>query len=255
MPTSWPAEALKAQAIAARSYALAATNNGQNTICPSQSCQVVKREQNSEAWLSAVRDTAGIVMTNGGQPIKAWFSSTHGGYVLSSGMIGWSSTAWTKNAQDTSSSVSNFADLINNAYDKNSPWFYCDWGARGEYNKTAWLKPAELADIVNALMLAKRDDSTQNHLAQLDKPNPDGVDTWDAEKVKSELRNRGGSPYNSVSDVSIRWDSGSGKTNTVTINGDGGSQSFDGGESKGFFNLRAPANIQIVGPLYNIEKR
>lgn len=255
MPTSWPAEALKAQAIAARSYALAATNNGQNTICPSQSCQVVKREQNSEAWLSAVRDTAGIVMTNGGQPIKAWFSSTHGGYVLSSGMIGWSSTAWTKNAQDTSSSVSNFADLINNAYDKNSPWFYCDWGARGEYNKTAWLKPAELADIVNALMLAKRDDSTQNHLAQLDKPNPDGVDTWDAEKVKSELRNRGGSPYNSVSDVSIGWDSGSGKTNTVTINGDGGSQSFDGGEFKGFFNLRAPANIQIVGPLYNIEKR
>ncbi len=28
-----------------------------------------------------------------------------------------------------------------------------------------------------------------------------------------------------------------------------------GAEFKDFFNLRAPANIQIVGPLFNIERR
>lgn len=255
MPTAWPAEALKAQAIAARSYALAVTNDGQSTICPSQSCQVVKKEQNNDAWKNAVHDTAGIVMTNGGKPIKAWFSSTHGGYVFKTGEIGWGDTAWTKHAQDTSSNVSNFIDLLNNAYDKNSPWFYCDWGARASYGKTAWLKADELADITNALMLAKRDASIQNHLAQPDKPNPDGVETWDSSRVKSELKNRGGNPFNSVSDVNIGWDSGGGRVNTVTISGDGGSQSFDGGEFKNFFNLRAPANIQIVGPLFNIEKR
>lgn len=255
MPTAWPAEALKAQAIAARSYALSVTNDGQSTICPSQSCQVVKKEQNNDAWKNAVHDTAGIVMTNGGKPIKAWFSSTHGGYVFKTGEIGWGDTSWTKHAQDTSSNVSNFGDLLNNAYDKNSPWFYCDWGARASYGKTAWLKADELADIANALMLAKRDASIQNHLAQPDKPNPDGVETWDSSRVKSELKNRGGNPFNSVSDVNIGWDSGGGRVNTVTISGDGGSQSFDGGEFKNFFNLRAPANIQIVGPLFNIEKR
>jgi peptidoglycan hydrolase-like amidase len=215
---------------------------------------VVKKEQNNDVWKNAVHDTAGIVMTNGGKPIKAWFSSTHGGYVFRTGEIGWGDTAWTKHAQDTSSNVSNFSDLLNNAYDKNSPWFYCDWGARASYGKTAWLKADELADITNSLMLAKRDANIQNHLAQPDKPNPDGVETWDASRVKSELKNRGGNPFNLVSDVNIGWDSGGGRVNTVTISGDGGSQSFDGGEFKNFFNLRAPANIQIVGPLFNIEK-
>ena len=40
MPESWPMEALKAQVIAARSYALAYTNNGSGEICATESCQV-----------------------------------------------------------------------------------------------------------------------------------------------------------------------------------------------------------------------
>ena len=35
----------------------------------------------------------------------------------------------------------------------------------------------------------------------------------------------------------------------------GGSNTFSGAEFKDFFNLRAPANIQIVGPLYKVEKK
>jgi len=147
--------------------------------------------------------------------------------------------------------VSSFSDLMNNAYDKSSPVFYCDWGSRSQYGKTAWLKPDELADIANVIMLAKKDASTQSHLAQVDKPNPDGTDTWDASRVKSELASRGGTPIDSATDVSVSADFGSGKTTTVTING----QSFDGQEFKNYFNLRVPANIQIVGPLYNVEKR
>jgi peptidoglycan hydrolase CwlO-like protein len=79
MPTNWNMEALKAQAVAARSYALATTNNGANTICPSQSCQVVKQEENSDSWKQAVDATRGWVLTSGGSPIRAWFSSTRGG--------------------------------------------------------------------------------------------------------------------------------------------------------------------------------
>ncbi|MBI4008756.1 SpoIID/LytB domain-containing protein [Candidatus Roizmanbacteria bacterium] len=255
MPDSFSIEALKAQAVAARSYALAYTNNGQGTICITQSCQVFKPDPKGGNWEQAVNATRGWVMVQGGSPIKAWYSSTHGGYIFSTGEIGWSGTSWTKHANDFSGSVGGFGDLANNAFDRESPWFYCDWGSRPEFNKTAWLKSQEVADIINVILLAKRDASVREHLYQTDKSNPAGTDTWDSEKVKSELRSRGGSPYNSVSDVSVGVDFGSGRTSSVNVSGDGGNTTFDAVEFKNFFNLRAPANIQIVGPLYNIEKR
>lgn len=256
IPADWPMAALKAQAIAARSYALAYTGNGARSICASQQCQVFKPDPKGGAWEQAVNDTKGWVMVQGGSPIKAWFSSTHGGYVLKSGEIGWSDTSWTKHATDTTTgSAGSFSDLQSNAYDKDSPWFYCDWGSRASYSKTAWLKPEEVADIANIIQLAKRDGSVGEHLYQPDKPNPAGTDTWDPERVKSELRNRGGNPMNRANDVSVSADFGGGKTTSVTISGDSGSVSFDGREFKDWFNLRAPANIQIVGPLYNAEKK
>jgi len=251
MPTDFPIDALKAQAIAARSYALNYTNNGTKSICPSQSCQVVKREINNGTWQAAVDATRGMVLTSGGLPITAWYSSTHGGYAYTSGDIGWSNKPWTKRLVDANSGIGNFSDLFNNSYDKSSPTFYCDWGSRTQYNKTAWLKPEEVADIANVILLAKADGSTQKHLSQTDKPNPDGVDTWDENRVKNELSSRGITSFNSVSNVSIGADFGSGRTTTVTIDG----RSFDGQDFKSYFNLRSPSNIQIVGPLFNIEKR
>jgi len=251
MPTSFPTEALKAQAIAARSFALSYTGNGAGSICPSQQCQVVKKELNNSTWQDAVDATKGIVMTSGGNPIKAWFSATHGGYEYTSADIGWAATSWTKRLTDTTGGVGSFSDLMNNAYDKASPVFYCDWGSRAANNKTAWLKPDELADIVNAVLLVERDGSTKSHLYQTDKPNPEGTDTWSSDRVKSELSDRGGTPIDSVTGVSVGVDFGTGRTTTVTVNG----QSINGDDFKNYFDLRAPANIQIVGPLFNIEKR
>jgi peptidoglycan hydrolase-like amidase len=193
-------------------------------------------------------------MVQGGNPIKAWFSSTHGGYVHSSGDIGWSGTSWTKNAQDASGNIGSFSDLKNNAYDKDSPWFYCDWGSRSGYGGTAWLKSDEVADIANVLLLVQNDGGTKEHLYQPDKPNLAGTETWDAARVKQELQNRNIAPFSSVSNVSVDADFGSGKTNSVTISGNK-TQNFSGSDFKTYFNLRAPANIQIVGPLYNVEQK
>ena len=114
---------LKAQAIAARSYALSYTGNGQRSICATESCQVFKSEPKGGFWEQAVNDTAGWVMVQGGSPIKAWFSSTHGGYVLKSSEIGWSDTSWTKHANDFEGSVGSFSELNSKAYDRDSPWF------------------------------------------------------------------------------------------------------------------------------------
>lgn len=253
IPATWNAAALRAQAVAARSYALASTNNGSKSICPSQSCQVVKQELNSSAWQQAVDDTKGWVLTSGGNPIAAYFSSTAGGYFHSSSDVGWSATSYTKTGLDANGSVNSFSDLNSKAYDKDSPWFYCDWGSRSQYSGTAWLKSNELADIVNVILLAKADSSTQNHLAQLDKPNPDGTDTWDASRVQQELKNRNIVPFTSISGANASGDFGSGNTTTITFSGDAGNQSFSGNDFKNYFNLRAPANINIVGSLYNIE--
>lgn len=256
MPNSFHIEALKAQAIAARSYALAYTNNGEKEICTTQSCQVFKPEAKGGPWDQAVKDTAGKVLVSGGQVVTAWYASTAGGYLFTNNDVwGGSQKPWTKRMRDTNGDVNSFEDLLSKSYDKDSPCLYAAQGFRNEYGKSAWLKPSETADIVNVLMLAKRDSGTQTHLSQLDKPNPDGTDTWDIDKVKQELKSRGGSPYSSVSGFSIDWDKGLGKVNTISVSGDAGTNSFSGDEFRQYFNLRAPANIQIVGPLYNVEKR
>lgn len=256
MPNSFHSEALKAQAIAARSYALAYTNNGAGSICTTEKCQVFKPDLKGGAWDQAVNDTAGQVMVQGGSPVKAWYSSTHGGYIFSTSELpGWSATSWTKHATDTTTgSAGSFGDLAANAYDRDSPWFYCDWGGRGQ-NKTAWLKESEVADIVNVISLARADSSTKEKLYQTDKPHPYGGEVWNEERVKSELRARNITPQNSISGVTVSADLGFGQITTVSLSGDAGTFSFSGAEFKDWFNLRAPANIQIVGPLYNIERQ
>ena len=255
-------EALKAQAIAARSYALATTNNASSSICATQSCQVysdARRGEANGAVDATGKDVCGEgkaeVLVSGGQIIKAWFASTAGGYTFNSGDVWSSATNYTKRMRDTQGDISSFGDLLSKAYDRESPCFYSAQGWRNEYGKSAWLKPSEVADIVNVLILVGIDSSVADHLYQTDKPHPFGGEVWNEEKVKQELRNKNITPFNNVSNVSIGADFGVGKTTNVSISGDGGSKSFSGDEFRNYFNLRAPANIQIVGPLFNIERK
>ena len=243
VPNSWGDEggmaALKAQAVAARTYALNKMNRI-GSICTTEACQVFKPEPKGGNWEQAVNDTAGWVLMDGGSPGFTEYASTHGGYILNIGKF-----------DGRDGNPGSFSELNNRAYDKESPWFYCDWGYRSEYANTAWLKSEEVADIVNTLSLVKRDSSTAENLYQLDKPNPAGKETWSADKVKQELRSKGGSPIDQASSISVSADFSSGRSTTVTING----ESFSADEFKDRFNLRAPANIQIVGPLFNVERK
>src|SRR3989338_10311272 len=241
VPNSWGDEggmaALKAQAVAARSYALNVTSNGSKQICTTEQCQVFKPDPKGGNWDAAVNATAGWVLMDGGSPGFTQYASTHGGYILNIGKF-----------DGDGGNPTNFSELNDRAYDKASPWFYCDWGSRSQYSNTAWLTPVEVADIVNVILIGRRDPSAGKHLYQVDKPNPEGTDTWDAARVRQEL---GSGALTSVSDVSVSVDFGSGKTTGVNAGG----QSFSADEFKNWFNLRAPANIQIVGPLYNVERQ
>jgi SpoIID/LytB domain protein len=256
MPLDWPLEAQKAQAVAARSYALAYTNNGQNEICTTQACQVYKGGNKGGDWEQAVRATSGEVMVSGGQVITAWYASTSGGYTFTSADVWGSDRPWTKRMRDTAGEIGGFGDLQSQAYDKDSPCFYSAQGYRSQYNKSAWLKSEEVADIVNVILMARKDQSVQDHLYQTDKPHPYGGEIWDESRVKEELRKNKITPFNAITNISVDdWDKNLGRTNNITFSGDAGSVTIGGSEFKDFFNLRAPSNIQIVGPLYNVERR
>ncbi len=87
VPSSWPMEALRAQAIAARTYALHEMRNPPPSaaelgahICPTQACQVYvgldkERSEGGERWVSAVESTRGQVLLRKGAPIRAMYSA------------------------------------------------------------------------------------------------------------------------------------------------------------------------------------
>lgn len=92
VPLDWPEEALEAQAVAARTYALwtlgrppagAAATYGFD-ICASVQCQVfagadVVTASGGRRWRDAVDATAGEVLVHEGEPILARYHSTSGG--------------------------------------------------------------------------------------------------------------------------------------------------------------------------------
>jgi SpoIID/LytB domain protein len=100
VPLTWPEEALRAQAVAARTYALytlsrpragAAATYGFD-ICASVECQVfagadVVRSAGGERWAEAVRDTAGQAVLYRGRPILARYHSTSGGRTLENSQV------------------------------------------------------------------------------------------------------------------------------------------------------------------------
>ena len=91
-PLAFPRlEALKAQAVAARTYALAHLGDYASKgydLCATPACQVY-RGQSSEQPLSdrAVAETKGVVATFRGKPINAYYTSTCGGHTEDGGTI------------------------------------------------------------------------------------------------------------------------------------------------------------------------
>lgn len=86
MSDSWPMEALKAQAVCARSYAYNSLNHHSSyhfDICNGTDCQVYygyggKGVNNANA-ARAVEETAGVYALYNGKPIEAFYSASHGG--------------------------------------------------------------------------------------------------------------------------------------------------------------------------------
>ena len=242
VPESWGGnggfEALKAQAVAARSYALAATGGGSGSICPTESCQVYKPQLKTGKWAEAVRATRGWVLTRGGSPATTYYASTSGGFTIS--QWGWSGIKDAKGG-----------DWPNGAYEKiaGSPWFYKGWYRTRSGSdcgrSSPWLTSSEMADIINAWQVIYKGGGDVGRVSPVSS-------CWDGNPYSaSELTSIGG--YSSVSSVSVVY-SNSGSTLNVTFGTNKGTITISGEELKKAFNLRAPGYIGLKSSLFNIEK-
>lgn len=248
IPESWGNnggfEALKAQAIAARSYALSVTNNGAGTICPTESCQVYKPQLKTGKWAEAVRATRGMVITKGGSPATTYYASTSGGYTLNK----WN---WTgiKDAKN--------GNWPGEAYEKiaGSPWFYKGWyksrGGSSCGRSHPWLTSAETADLVNAWeVLYNGVSGDRSRISPVD------TNCWSGNPYSvSELASMGG--HNNVTGVSVVYGN-DGQTQSVTFTTNKGTRTIQGWQlsdpKEGVVNLRAPGYVGIKSSLFNVEK-
>ncbi|HYJ62018.1 MAG TPA: SpoIID/LytB domain-containing protein, partial [Actinomycetota bacterium] len=90
VPSSWPAAALRAQATAARSYAVVLIKRGLRGSCDCHmsdgtSDQVYvgwskETGPDGDRWVAAVEDTAGRAVVHGGAVIQAFYASSDGGH-------------------------------------------------------------------------------------------------------------------------------------------------------------------------------
>jgi len=242
MPSSWNMEALKAQAVAARTYAYRYKTQG-SSICTTEKCQVFnsgKAANPPDAWKQAVQSTRGEVL----EDVVTYYASTHGGYA---NPIGWDTT-----------NGSGGGNFIDNTYDKigGSPWLYKAWYTQ-KYSvnsdkcgrSNAWLSPQEMADIINAAIALKTEGIDTSRITPVT-TSCWGGNPYSMDELKNLVSGKGG--ISSATSVSVSQ--GGGTTNSVTING----VNLSGTEFKKAFNLRAPGRLSIPQSgfaFYNIEKK
>lgn len=164
MPEGWGSaggyEALKAQVVAARTYALNyiyfSWSNGQLVekdpapICTTQSCQVIGNPKTGK-WKQAVDETEGLVLLHEGKPITAWYSASAGGFVLSSEEQWGGARPWAlgKNDFDPQGFAYDGGKYINPP--SGSPYY--PWIANGNDGSNYWLPREVMEDLLNATLL------------------------------------------------------------------------------------------------------
>lgn len=246
MPSSWPSAALKAQAVAARSYAYRYAK-AQKEICTTQSCQVFskgKSDDPPDSWREAVDETKNEIIDGSTDAAGyGWYSSTTGGYVNN---VGWDSDGgWPGGAYEKKAG---------------SPWFYKAWytqSYRDDSGKcgrsTPWLSEDEMADILNAWVVWKKGNGGDR-----DRISPVTTSCWDGDPYShGEMRERADELGDVYTDIGDTWvDIGNnGRTAQIHFRTNAGTVNIDGDEFRTVFNLRAPGYVSVRNRLFGVEHR
>ncbi len=257
MPEYFPEEALKAQAVSARTYALNATNYGKNTIRGDECGQVIA-DQKIGTWKNAVDATISEVMKINGSVFSSQYAAVHGGWING---VGW----------DTQSGGG--TNWFNDAWEKKSKvtWFYKSWYRYGSKpdgtncGHSPWLSSQEMVDIVNAYLI-------KNDIGVTGTPDksrllpsdyglcPGRLDYGRVDKTpytSSQLKSFLKSPVNSITAVSTALSNGS--TTNVSFTTDRGVVEVSGMSFKDIYNQMAPGHMRIQQQstygYFNVEKR
>lgn len=119
MPVDWPAEAIKAQSVAARSFALASRGRhaGESyDLCTTTHCQLYTgTAAEKSASNAAIKATRGEVLTYGGKPIEALFHTDSGGMTENSEDVWGSHVPYLRAAKDTPTKTMPWTKTISRA--------------------------------------------------------------------------------------------------------------------------------------------
>lgn len=257
MPGSWHIEALKAQAIAARTYAVKYTSNGARSICTTEACQVFKNSRKGGEWERAVNETRGwVLVDDGGNPVSTQYASTHGGF---SNTSNWDTTDKSGDGEWSTRAWENIAK---------SPWFYKSWYRSG-YSSSSdscgrshpWLSQEEFVDIINAWIVRNNPNGADTGRIQPVTINTcqiagSGGNPFSMEELRNLANNSGGA-VTSINSVSVSH-SNQGQTTQVKVETNRGTLNIPGSEFKAIYNLRAPGLLRIPQSsfaFFNIEHK
>ncbi|KKQ11114.1 MAG: hypothetical protein US23_C0009G0007, partial [candidate division WS6 bacterium GW2011_GWE1_36_69] len=239
MPESWSMQALKAQAIIARTFAINYTNNGRSSICTTESCQVIGTTKKTGAWADAVSATRGVVLTDtAGKVFSAQYAAVHGGW---GNNVGWDTktktgdyTNWTADAWESVSGVS---------------WFYKTWFRKGyattgaDCGHSPWLSNTEMTDILNAYLLWISNGKTESdpRIVSIDvyKCWGQAANPYSISELRSLVSNPVTSVYSAVSS------NHGGTTSSISFNTNRGIVTISGADFKAIYNMRAPSYLSI----------
>lgn len=119
MPVDWPAEAIKAQSVAARSFALASRGRHAGEgydLCTTTHCQLYTgTTAEKSASNAAIKATRGEVLTYGGKPIEALFHTDSGGMTENSEDVWGSHVPYLRAAKDTPAKTMPWTKTISRA--------------------------------------------------------------------------------------------------------------------------------------------
>ena len=269
MPSSWSLEALKAQAVAGRTYAYAGIGKRSRYHYDlldnvyDQNYSGVNKEiaYMGSNWVKAVQETKGKVLTVSGNLITTYYHSTCGGHTLST--------------QEVWGGYRSYAQAVSDRYLSGGIWKGYDSDSSRAYwfagNKTNTL--AYITDLVNAAIYLTKNGSSktaQNNVAcPLDRLNQStgycyktGAKVYTSSKLANIL---GGdsiqSKVGTITNIQHIYDDGrttigehSKYTKYLKITGTKGSITIDGQVFKLAYNLRAPGSNWIASTLYDVKK-
>lgn len=119
MPVDWPAEAIKAQSVAARSFALASRGRHASEgydLCTTTHCQLYTGTAAEKSVSNAaIKATRGEVLTYGGKPIEALFHTDSGGMTENSEDVWGSHVPYLRAAKDTPAKTMPWTKTISRA--------------------------------------------------------------------------------------------------------------------------------------------